>query len=406
MHASPVVPVLYRWLRRACPAVHAARATAVVTVVEALVLGAKLALTHLGRNLRSAAYPKHSIKRVDRLLGNARLQRERLPIYRAIARRLLAATPRPVLLVDWADCGPPTGGRRWLLLRAAVPLGGRAVPIYEEVHPLRRYNSPRTHRRFLAHLHAVLPATCTPILVTDAGFRGPWFRAVEHYGWDWIGRVRNQVKYRHASATGDGAWTSTRAVYASATPRPRHLGRAWLGRRQAYACELYLVRQYRRGPGRPRKAHGQGSSARRCRRLHKDPWLLATSLSHGAGAARRVVKLYALRMRIEQGIRDTKDARWGFALRYARSRRAERLEVLLLLAALGALACWLAGLVADARGWGRHFQANTVRRRAVLSPVFVGRQLLASRRFPLRCAELRRALTRLPPLVARYATMP
>ena len=69
MHASPVVPVLYRWLRRACPAVHAARATAVVTVVEALVLGAKLALTHLGRNLRSAAFAKHSIKRVDRLLA-------------------------------------------------------------------------------------------------------------------------------------------------------------------------------------------------------------------------------------------------------------------------------------------------------------------------------------------------
>jgi hypothetical protein len=403
MHASPVVPLLRRWLRQTCPAVHAARAAAVVAVVEALVLGAKLALTHLGRNLRSAAYPKHSIKRVDRLLGNAHLHRERALIYHAVARRLLAATPRPVLLVDWADCGP---GHRWLLLRAAVPLGGRAVPVYEEVHPLRRYNSPRTHRRFLAHLRAVLPAACTPILITDAGFRGPWFREVERYGWDWVGRVRNQVKARLASAPGHGTWTSTHALYAAATPRPRHLGRAWLGRRQAYACELYLVRQYRRGPGRPRKAHGQGATAQRCRQLHKDPWLLATSLPHAGGAARRVVKLYALRMKIEQGIRDTKDARWGFALRYARSRRPERLEVLLLLATLGALACWLAGLIAEAHVWARHFQANTLRRRAVLSTVFVGRQLLTSARFRLRCSELRRALARLPPLVARYATVP
>jgi hypothetical protein len=45
---------------------------------------------------------------------------------------------------------------------------------------------------------------------------------------------------------------------------------------------------------------------------------------------------------------------------------------LLLLAALGTLACWLAGLAVEARNWGRHFQANTVRRRAVLSTVFVG----------------------------------
>ena len=405
MHASPIVPLLHRWLRHACLAVHAARAMAVVTVVEALVLGAKLALTALGRNLRSAAFAKHSIKRVDRLLGNVHLQRERSVIYRAVAHWLLAATPRPVLLIDWADCGPGDAQRRWLLLRAAVPLGGRAVPIYEEVHPLGRYNSPRTHRRFLAHLRAVLPSTCAPILITDAGFRGPWFREVERYGWDWIGRVRNQVKYRLAHE-GDDAWTLTKALYPTATPRPRHLGRGWLGRRQSYACELYLVRQYRRGPGRPRKAHGQGAAARRCRQLHKDPWLLATSLPHTAGAARRVVKLYALRMKIEQGIRDTKDTRWGFALRYARTRRAERMEVLLLVAALGALACWLAGLAAEAQDWGRHFQANTVRRRAVLSTVFLGRQVLTSLRLPLACRELRRSVTRLPALVARYATVP
>src|SRR5947209_5110158 len=85
MHASPIVPLLHRWLRRACPAVHAARAIAVVTVVEALVLGAKLALTHLGRNLRSTAFAKHSIKRVDRLLGNTHLHQERSLIYRAVA---------------------------------------------------------------------------------------------------------------------------------------------------------------------------------------------------------------------------------------------------------------------------------------------------------------------------------
>jgi len=53
MHASPIVPLLRRWLGRACPAIHAVRVTAVATVVEALVRGAKLALTPLGRNLRS-----------------------------------------------------------------------------------------------------------------------------------------------------------------------------------------------------------------------------------------------------------------------------------------------------------------------------------------------------------------
>lgn len=118
----------------------------------------------------------------------------------------------------------------------------------EEVHSLRRYNSPRTHRAFLAHLRAVLPPTCAPILITDAGFRGPWFREVERYGWDWVGRVRNRVKYRlarDATSIPGGAWADTKGLYGAATPRPRYLGRAELSRRQSYACALYLVRQLR-----------------------------------------------------------------------------------------------------------------------------------------------------------------
>jgi hypothetical protein len=396
MHASDL---LRRWLRRACPGIHAVRRAAMAEVVEALLLGGKLTLTHLGRNLRSAAFVKHSIKRVDRLLGNRHLRRERLVVYQALARWVLAASPRPILLVDWADCTP---GHDWLMLRAAVPLGGRAVPIYEEVHPLGRYNSPRTHRRFLEHLHAVLPATCAPILVTDAGFRGPWFREVERYGWDWIGRVRNQVKCR----LDGGAWIYTTALYPSATPTPRHLGPALLSRRQPYRCHLYVARQYRRGRGRPRKAHGRGAAAHRCRKLYKDPWLLATSLPHDGGAPRRVIKLYALRMQIEESIRDTKDARWGFGLRYARSRRAERLELLLLVAALGTLVCWLYGLAAETRRWTRHFQVNTRRARGALSTVFLGRQLLTSVRFRLRRRELLEAFAQLRPLVAHYATAP
>jgi len=304
-----------------------------------------------------------------------------------------------VLLVDWADCTP---GHDWLVLRAAVPLGGRAIPVYEEVHPLERYNSPRTHRSFLRHLHEVLPEGSSPILVTDAGFRGPWFRDVERFGWDWIGRVRNKIKYRIAR----GPWTYMTALYLGALPSPRYVGRVELSRREPYRCGLYLVRRYRRGRGRPRKSHGQSTAARRCRKLHKDPWLLATSLSHDSRTARRVVKLYELRMKIEQGIRDTRNTRWGFALSYARSRHPERIERLLLIAALGTLVCWLHGLSAEARAWGRHFQVNTLHRRAELSTVFLGQQVLSSSRFRIPRRGLQETFSQLPTLVRKWATAP
>jgi hypothetical protein len=395
MHA---VALLHRWLGKGCPSVHAGRRGALVKVVEALLVGGKLALTHLGRNLRSAAFAKHSIKRVDRLLGNRHLAGERLGVYRAIARWLLSASPRPVLIVDWADCAP---GRQWLMLRAAVPLGGRTVSVYEEVHPLSRYNSPRTHRRFLCHLKAVLPEGCRPIVLADAGFRGPWFRAVESCGWDWVGRVRNKVKYSFDGHT----WAATTSLYPAATPRVRYLGWGWLSHKRPYGCGLYLVRKYVRGRGRPRKTHGQGPGARRCRKLHKDPWLLVTSLPHDRHTARRLVNLYALRMRIEEGIRDTKSHRFGFGLTYARSHSAVRLELLLLIGTLATVLCHLHGLAAIVRNYLRHFQANTERRRMALSLFFLGRQLIHSLRFRLRRPELIHAAREIPNLIAAQAQL-
>src|SRR5436190_351294 len=64
-----VTQVLSRWLGERLVVGHAMRATALVRVVQALVLGGKAALTQLGRNRTGSAGVKHHIKAVDRLLG-------------------------------------------------------------------------------------------------------------------------------------------------------------------------------------------------------------------------------------------------------------------------------------------------------------------------------------------------
>jgi hypothetical protein len=60
------------------------------------------------------------------------------------------------------------------LLRAAIPLAGRSFPIYECVHD--RDSCPRQQNRLLDALECLLPEGCVPTLVTDAGFRRPWFQ--------------------------------------------------------------------------------------------------------------------------------------------------------------------------------------------------------------------------------------
>jgi hypothetical protein len=80
-----------------------------------------------------------------------------------------------------------------------------------------------------------------------------------------------------------------------------------------------------------------------------------------------------------------------------------RLEVLLLVGVPATFVLWLLGLAAIARRWIRHFQANTERRRTVLSTVFLGREILRSHRLKLDYRELLGALKRLENMVTAKA---
>lgn len=383
MHA---VLFLSQWFVKFAVIGHQARLNALLKVVEAALAGGALSLTQLGRSRRGSAFEKHQIKAVDRLLGNRHLHGEHGKVYSSLAQQLIGKAPRPIIVVDWSDFEP---GRRWAMLKAAVPIGGRAITVYEHVFPFKRYNSPGAHREFLDGLHRVLPGGCRPIVITDAGFRGPWFRQVESYGWDWVGRIRNGIKYFNEST---GRWCYSNSLYARATLGVQHLGEVTLSRRHGYRFRLYLVRAYKPRVGRPRKGRrGIQKNETLYRRLHRAPWLLATSLPHN-DASRRIKKLYASRMQIEQTFRDAKSHRWGLGLRYCRCRSAARLQVLLLVAALATFALWLAGLSARELGLARRFQANTERRRSVLSVVFVGRQLLLRNQFIVTPPLLERAL--------------
>ncbi len=64
------------------------------------------------------------------------------------------------------------------ILRASMALKGRGLVIYQKTYPIELENSPKVHLDFLKELKKILPFNCRPILVTDAGFRCPWFKRV------------------------------------------------------------------------------------------------------------------------------------------------------------------------------------------------------------------------------------
>lgn len=361
---------LHKRLSDALPNIHQGRLSSLFCSVSGLLNGHHLGLTGVGRHLPGDAFEKHKIKRVDRLLGNHRLHAERHQFYRWMSHELLGNVRHPNIIVDWSDIDT---AKQLFLLRAAVSVGGRALVLYEEVHG--RYHHPNDTRRFLRCLAQCLPPGCKPVIVTDAGFKSPWFKAVAELSWTYVGRVRHRDYVRYPDTD---EWFPAKTLYKQATHRPKTLGEIWIPKSSPMRTHAYLYRKHPKGRVRL-TAKGQrrrnGPSLKHEQR-EREPWLLISNLPPRHHIEKRVVSIYRDRMAIEESFRDLKAYRHGFALRHNLGCNPQRLANLLLVAALAAWVVWLVGTIGVTRGLDRALQANTERRRRVLSIFFIGLRLL------------------------------
>ncbi len=278
----------------------------------------------------------------------------------------------PLIVIDWSDLTPD---RRWQLLRASVALEGRSMTLYEQVHPQSRATSPCVHRAFLTKLAAMLPSGCIPIVITDAGFRGAWFKLVERMGWYWIGRIRNRDMVSPAIG---GEWAGCKTLYPLATGQAASLGQFNYVRNHPMLCRLVLVKhadQKRHKKSRlGKRVHS--SRSQKNARAQREPWLLAASPELDHLSAQAVVAVYAQRMQIEESFRDLKSEHFGLGFSAGRSKQKNRLGVLLLIACLASFVLRLIGEVGKAKQVEFQFQSNTRRSRPVLSVITLALQLV------------------------------
>jgi hypothetical protein len=277
-------------------------------------------------------------------------------------------------LVDWTKLN---GGMYALV--AAVPVMGRAIPIYSEVHREKQHGTVRVERRFLKELARLLPPSCKPIVLTDAGFRNPWFSAVESVGWDYVGRLSGSVRVQRFEGSD---WIRAEDLVHPHPKCPTDLGLCSVAKGNRHTHRVVFAKPQRRKPMRGRsrshylKQRNQ-RSRRKARTRAMSPWILATSLSAPAAAA--LIGLFGVRMELEETFRDVKNPRWGWSLAHARTKSPRRYEVLLLIAAFAMLAVMLAGIAAEQLRLHRAYQANTISDRRVLSCFVLGRAMILRR---------------------------
>jgi NAD(P)-dependent dehydrogenase (short-subunit alcohol dehydrogenase family) len=383
MHARSIVT---RFFESALTDIHGSRRRVLVTVVWAAMTGSVVSLSRLARSITAEdGNAKASIKRVDRLIGHARIASEVAVTAQALLAALCRWLSPLVIAVDWSAVTP---GGTFVELRAAVVWHGmgRGVTVHQRVYPAAKQGNRMAEQSLLRDLARWIPRGTKVIVICDAGFRSPWFRAVERLGWNWIGRLRGRNQIRHDG----GVWQDAMDWGRSARVQPWRQSDCELTRRGRFGCDLVRVRRSRVG----RKAYrcpGHGSMAKagtEARASAREPWVLAHAKALRVLRADEIVALYALRMQIEEVFRDGKSLSFGMGVETGRSRSALRLQALLLIATLASYLLWHLGQLAEAEGLHRRFKVTT-RDRRELSVIAVAILLCSQRDIPFSPSGVR-----------------
>lgn len=247
---------------------------------------------------------------------------------------------------------------------------GRALPLYEEVFPKRLENNPKVHRRFLKKIKKILPDRCVPVLITDAGFCTPWFKSVKEMGWDYIGRIRGNKCFRVNDD--NNTWHNYGQYRKSITQHaPKYLGEGVLTKEEPLNTYFYLTKLPKKYRVHLNKLNKKSNHKydKEYANAANEPWLLVSSLRKRPES---IIALYFFRMEIEEGFRDLKSSQFGFSFEHTYSAKVRLIQVLLMIAMLAAYILFLIGWIAEELQWHYRFQANTNKKRRVLSLFYLG----------------------------------
>jgi len=386
--------LLHKEFAKELPFIHKTRLNCLMRACIAASTSNTLFLTGLGRGIISQTKTSSNIEKVNRLLGNKHLHLERATFYEAMAPRLIPERMSPWIHIDWSCINPTTN---LYLLRASLSVKGRSIVLYEECHPKKKENNHSVHKQFLKNLKAILPPCKPPIIVTDAGFRAPWFIAVREMEWHFVGRLRNKNLVLMEDTP---TWQLSASFFEQATGKPTHLGQALLTEEKQVPVHLVLYK------GKSKNRHKRNLNKKICTsgkskkhsKAAKEPWLLVTSLPQARDNPTHIVNIYRQRMRIEENFRDTKCHHYGLGLKNSLTRSPERMDILLLIAAIATWAAWLAGLITLLAGNAADFQAHSAKFTHSLSIVYLGREAI-KKQLLISHAQLLNALKTLAVMV-------
>lgn len=275
---------------------------------------------------------KHSIKQVDRLLSNHKVDVPR--VQRRLIRRIVGQRGEIEVSIDWTEFAPD--GHSTVVISMSTT-HGRATPLVWMTVESKKLLGRRAsyEDKVLKRLAAALPEGVRVTVLADRGFADTGLYALlsAELKFDFV--IRFKAGTLVEASNGERRKARDWVPYNGCA---RRLLEARVTQRRHPVAAVVLVK----------------------RAGMKESWCLATSRTDDAET---IVRLYSHRFDIEHNFRDQKDRRFGFGLYYATVGTTARRDRLVLVIVLAAMIATVLGAAGETLGLDRQLRANTVRTR-------------------------------------------
>lgn len=323
-----------------------------------------LSVTEIGKKLSSSTQVKSKIQAANYLIGNKKLSSQIPLIYQGLANFFWGDSKELLILIDWSG----SCSNKLHTLTASVVGHGRSIPLYHEVFCESQLGSVLAHEQFLKTLSDIIPTNTKVTIITDAGFRTPWFRQVIEYGWDVIGRIYDGFSFQKE---GEKDWHSLKEVDFGGTGKARLLGKGKIGKKTKRVSG-YIYTYKEKLSSKPHKRNRYPTHEKQHSHSYRNGWIIFSTIEKSPNA---LVKYYKKRMQIEQNFKDIKNQEMGLGLRQNRSQTKERITMLWFLACLIIIISWWVGLMVETSNKHRAYQANTIKNKRVRSFIHLARMV-------------------------------
>lgn len=346
------------WIVSLCPVLRRSQSKALAEIVFGAMKCRRVSQADIGRSMETGTTPKHNIKRVSRFVGNARVN---IPEgCRGLVRIAAKASGGClVVAVDWVDIG------RFKVLKAAVPIRGRAVPILFATYPKWRLKKSQNQfeEAFFELLSTLLPARTWTIVVADRGFAraelASFLRELE---------MNHVIRVSSGATFASGTFSGRLSDHGVKEGGHRVLG--WGRYTARHPVERRVIVTWERG--------------------NEEALILGTDLDWNW---RKVVAVFERRMSVEELFRDEKNVRYGWGLRLTKLGGHERLARLLLVLAFAYLLLVTMGLVCRDTMSEAHWTSATTKSNDQACGFTIGRFMLTRAKW--RLAALLEAFARM-----------